>query len=266
MFAILGLCIGSFINVVVYRLPKRMEQEWVADARDILEIPDPVNAGKDPAENLSRASACPSCDAPIQWWKLTPGLGWFFANGKCAICKTAISLRYPSVELLTGLVFALIAWRVGSHPVALAWAFFAASLITLTLIDADAMLLPDSIVMPLLWSGLLLAAFGQTPVTLFNSVVGAAAGYMILWCVCEGFRLVTGKVGMGNGDMKLLAVGGAWLGWEPLVAVLLASSVVGAAFGIYQRLSGKIEKGQAFPFGPFLAVAICGVAFWNYPK
>lgn len=270
MLAILGLILGSFINVVVYRLPKKMEREWLADARATLGAVE-AEADKLDSEHgvdtghLSGRSVCPACKTPIKWYLLTPLLGWFFAKGHCSSCGVAISRRYPAVELFVGLVFALVAWRVGPQPVVLAWAALAACLTALALIDADTMLLPDVIVLPLMWAGLLLAAFGLSHVRLQDAVIGAAAGYMILWLVTEVFRLVTGKVGMGNGDMKLLAAGGAWLGWIALIDVVLLASVVGAVFGIYQRISGQSAKGQAYSFGPFLAAAIAGVAFWNYP-
>lgn len=266
MFVILGLFIGSFINVIVHCLPRKMEREWLSEARETLEIMEPAVVLEHGVVTGSMAgrSACPACQSQIKTVFLTTVLGWFFTNGSCANCGVRISKRYPIVEFLVSVIFGLVAYKIGPHPVVLAWAVFSVALITLALIDADTMILPDVIVLPLMWFGILLAVTGLTHVSLENSVIGAAGGYLVLWIVAGGFRLLTGKDGMGNGDMKLLAVAGAWLGWMALIDVVLASSLAGAAFGLYQRFNSKLIKDDAYPFGPFLVCSILMVAYINY--
>lgn len=269
MLSVLGLFIGSFINLVVHRLPKKMEREWAQDARDLLGVaPQSTTILSDHGVvtgSMSGRSACPHCKTQIKNLLLTPVLGWFFTKGRCSNCGVGISKRYPIIEAFTSFIFALVAWRIGPHPMVYALAGLMAALIALALIDADTMLLPDIIVLPLMWSGILLAASGYGFISLRDSVFGAAVGYMALWLICEGFRLATGRVGLGNGDMKLLAAGGAWLGWIALIDVVLMSSIVGAAFGIFKILSKKMDRGAVMPFGPYLALAIGLTVFLKYP-
>lgn len=250
--AVLGLLVGSFLNVVIYRLPLIMERRWQQEAREILGTP----AEELPAAlTLSKpASRCPACGVPIKAWQNIPLVSWLAMRGKAACCGVAISPRYPLVELLTGLMSAACAWRFGfglelAGALALSWA-----LIALAFIDLDTQLLPDDITLPLLWAGLAFALLGGL-VPLESAVIGAIAGYLALWLVFWGFKLVTGKEGLGYGDFKLLAALGAWLGWAALPQIILLSSIVGAVTGITLVLLRRQQRGAAMPFGPFLAAA-----------
>jgi leader peptidase (prepilin peptidase) / N-methyltransferase len=248
--ALLGLAVGSFLNVVVHRLPKMMEAEW---ARDCAEL-----AGKEPQPaakyNLwTPRSACPKCGHAITAAENIPVLSWIALGGKCSACKTPISARYPLVELLTGALSAAVAWRFGFSGATLAALLLVWALVALTFIDLDTQLLPDDITLPLLWLGLLLNT-AATFADLRSAVLGAAAGYLLLWCVYWGFRLLTGKEGMGFGDFKLLAALGAWLGWQAILPIVLGASVLGAAVGgLAIAFSGK-GRDVRIPFGPYLAV------------
>jgi leader peptidase (prepilin peptidase)/N-methyltransferase len=208
-----------------------------------------------PALSLARpASRCPSCGHRIRARENVPLVSWLLLRGRCSSCRARISSRYPLVELLCATVFAAIGWRMGAQPLALLWCGFAATLLALAWIDWDTTVLPDAITLPLLWAGLVGAAFGWTvdPVT---AVVGAAAGYLSLWVVYWFFKLATGKEGMGYGDFKLLAALGAWLGWQAVLPIVLGASVIGAVVGILMKLSGALREGRYVPFGPFLAGA-----------
>lgn len=253
LFAVsaLGLCVGSFLNVVIHRLPKMMEQAWKREARELLGLA----AVDEPSVSLARpGSRCPSCSAAIKPWHNIPLLGWLVLRGRCAACRAPISIRYPLVELSAAVVGAICVWRFGYGlpllgALALSW-----TLLALALIDADTQLLPDSITLPLLWLGLLFA-MGGVFVPLPVAVAGAVAGYLSLWLVFHAFRLVTGKEGMGYGDFKLLAALGAWLGWQALPTVILLSSLVGAVIGIALVVFRQHDRQVPLPFGPYLAGA-----------
>ncbi len=246
-----GLAIGSFLNVVIYRLPKMMEAEWRAQCAEL--------AGREP-EPASRfnllvpGSHCPSCKTPLRVRDNVPLISYFASSGKCAHCGAAISARYPIVEAITAALSAWVAWRFGFGLPGLAALAFTFVLIALTFIDADTTLLPDSLTLPLLWAGLLLN-IGGTFVPLSEAVIGATAGYLILWSIYWLFKLATGKEGMGYGDFKLLAALGAWFGWKMLLPILLLSSVVGATVGIILLVLARRGRDIPIPFGPYLAAA-----------
>lgn len=251
VMALVGLCIGSFLNVVVHRLPLILERSWKRDSAELLGV-----AVELPAEiGLARPSSrCPACAHPIAWHENIPILGWLRLRGRCSACGERISARYPIVEGVTGLLFAAIAWRYGAQPLTLLWCAFGAVLLALALIDWDTTLLPDDLTQPLLWAGLTAAALGWT-LPLSDSLWGAIAGYLSLWSVYWLFKLTTGKEGMGFGDFKLLAALGAWLGWSMIVPIVLAASVIGAVVGLAMKASGALREGRYVPFGPFLAGA-----------
>lgn len=257
---VLGLCIGSFLNVVVYRLPLMMEADWKHEARDILELaaePD------EPRFNLLvPRSRCPHCGHQITALENIPVVSWLVLRGKCSGCKSPISPRYPLVELATGLLSLLVFLNFGptesmAAALGLTWA-----LIALTLIDLDTQLLPDDITLPLLWAGLLANMLGWLPVPLMSAVIGAMAGYLTLWSVSGLFKLVVGKEGMGNGDFKLLAALGAWLGWSMLPVIILMSSVVGTVIGVGYLIVRK--KSAEYPFGPYLAISGFIALLWGH--
>ena len=276
LLALLGLVVGSFLNVVVHRMPLMLERQWWGDVaaqlgdsesfKRVFRSAAPerlalVAGGLEkglaelPALNLARpASRCPHCGHRIRWYENIPVLSWLFLRGRCAGCGTGIALRYPLVELATALLFGAIAWRLGSQPVTLLWCAMAAVVLALALIDWDTTVLPDAMTLPLLWAGLLAAALGWLPgLTLLQSLWGAAAGYLSLWSVYMLFKLATGKEGMGFGDFKLLAALGAWLGWQAILPIVLMASVIGAVVGIGMKFGGSLREGRFVPFGPFLA-------------
>lgn len=250
---ILGLLVGSFLNVVIYRLPKMMERQWADECAEL--------AGKaaDSAEKFNLMvprSRCSSCGHVIAWYENIPVLSYLFLRGKCSVCGTKFGWRYPLVEAVTGALFFFCAWRWGLTATGLAWSGFAATLLALALIDWDTTLLPDDLTLPLLWAGLIVAALGWNPaVQLVDALWGAVAGYLSLWLVYWAFRLVTGKEGMGYGDFKLFAALGAWFGWSALVPMILMASVIGALVGIALKFSTGLREGGYVPFGPFLAGA-----------
>ena len=249
---ILGLLIGSFLNVVIYRLPKMMERQWAAECAEL--------CGKEPEEakpfNLVvPRSACPHCGHTIRWYENIPVLSYVALGGKCASCKAGISIRYPVVEIVTAGLFATAGSHYGASALGLAWSAFAAILVALFLIDFDTQLLPDDLNYPLLWLGLLVAAMGYG-VPLKSAVFGAALGYLSLWSVFQVHHLLTGKIGMGHGDFKLLAALGAWFGAEYLIAIILLSSLVGSILGAILIVVGRLaNKDIPIAFGPFLAGA-----------
>jgi len=249
---VLGLLIGSFLNVVIYRLPKLMERQWAAECAE-LSGQEPAKA--EPFNLLVPRSRCQKCGHAIRWYENIPVLSYLFLRGKCSACGTPISLRYPLVELVTAALFAYCGWRWGATPTGLAWCGFSAAIVALTLIDWDTTLLPDSITQPLLWAGLILAALKWNNVTLPDALWGAVGGYLSLWLVYWSFKLVTGKEGMGFGDFKLFAALGAWFGWTALVPIILMASVIGAIIGIALKFSSGLREGGYVPFGPFLAAA-----------
>ena len=262
--ALLSLSVGSFLNVVIYRLPQIMEQTWYKDCREFLsdELKD-TKVKVLPKLTLSTpASTCPNCQHKIRFYENIPLASWLALRGKCSQCKNAISIRYPLVELSTALLSLAVAFHYGVsiqtvYVLILTW-----GLIALTLIDFDHMLLPDQITLPLLWLGLLINING-TFVPLSDAVIGAAVGYMSLFCVFWVFKLITGKDGMGFGDFKLLAVFGAWAGWQLLPILILMASVVGAIIGIALMLFKNHQRDQGIPFGPYLAVAGWITLLWG---
>jgi leader peptidase (prepilin peptidase) / N-methyltransferase len=250
---IFGLLIGSFLNVVIYRLPKMMEQQWAQEAAEM--------SGKEPQPAakfnlLVPRSRCSACGHVIRWYENIPVVSYLFLKGKCAACGTPYSVRYPIVEALTGALFFFCVWRWGWSSSALAWSGFSAALLVLALIDWDTTLLPDDVTLPLLWAGLLVAALQWNPAVSLNSALwGAVAGYLSLWLVYWAFKLATGKEGMGYGDFKLFAALGAWFGWPALIPMILMASVIGAVIGIAMKFSSGLREGGYVPFGPFLAGA-----------
>lgn len=258
--ALFGLLVGSFLNVVVYRLPLMMERRWQAESRMMLEL-DEV---EQPSFNLVvPRSACPHCQHQIRWYENIPVISWLVLHGRCSQCKQPISKRYPLVELTAAVMAATCACLLPASGWLLACIGFSWLLLALALIDFDTTLLPDSLTLPLLWAGLLLSAFHISPVSLFDSVIGASAGYLILWSVYWLFKLLTGKEGMGHGDFKLLAALGAWLGWQYLPLVILLSSLVGAVVGGLLLATKAIQRDQGIPFGPYLAAAGWIALLWG---
>lgn len=251
MLALLGLLIGSFLNVVIHRVPQMLERGWKLDSAEMLG----VKVELPPEITLSTPrSRCPSCGHAIAWHENIPVLSWLRLGGKCSACKTRISARYPFVEILTGVLFAAVAWRFGAQPTTLLWCGFVAVLVALSGIDWDTTLLPDNMTLPLLWAGLAAAALGWT-LPLSQAVWGAVAGYLSLWSVYWFFKKATGKEGMGYGDFKLLAALGAWLGVQMILPIVLGASVLGAVVGIFMKATGALREGRFVPFGPFLAGA-----------
>lgn len=252
--AVLGLCVGSFLNVVIHRLPKMLEQQWKLDAAYTLgqEVKEPASAEQ---LTLSKpASRCPACGHQIRWYENIPVVSWLALRGKCSACGTGISVRYPLIELLTAGLFAGCGLQFGAQPTTLLWCGFVAVLVAASAIDWDTTLLPDDLTLPLLWAGLVASALGWN-LPLADALWGAVAGYLSLWSVYWFFKLATGKEGMGYGDFKLLAALGAWLGWPMILPIILGSSVIGALVGIGMKVSGKLREGVYVPFGPFLAGA-----------
>jgi len=289
--AVLGLCVGSFLNVVIHRLPLVLERQWwtdvahqLADAeswrrvfasRDGKAAPSPeqqktagaLGSAIDALAPLTIArprSRCPACGHQLAWHENLPVIGWLRLKGRCSACGSRISARYPIVELTTALMFATIAGRFGVQPATLLWCGFAAALLALALIDWDTTVLPDSLTLPLLWAGLIAAALGWT-IPLPAALWGTVTGYLSLWSVYWLFKLTTGKEGMGHGDFKLLAALGAWLGWQMIVPMLLLASIIGAVVGIGMKFAATLREGRYVPFGPFLAGAGLVVMFAGAP-
>jgi leader peptidase (prepilin peptidase)/N-methyltransferase len=261
LFLVFGLCFGSFLNVVIHRLPKMMEREWREQCAELAGSP----AGEAPQGRYNLfvpRSACPACGKPISILQNVPLLSWLVLRGRCAACGARITARYPLVELAAGLIGGYAAWRFGASLAALGAMLFCWTLLALAVIDLDTQLLPDDLTLPLLWAGLLFnldRVFAPLP----SAVIGAVAGYLALWLVYWGFKLATGKEGMGYGDFKLLAAIGAWLGWQQLPLVILLSSMVGAAIGIALIAFGRHGREKPIPFGPYLAAAGVIALFWG---
>jgi leader peptidase (prepilin peptidase)/N-methyltransferase len=258
----LGLLIGSFLNVVIFRVPVMMENSLRYECAALAHPDGEANAEPPPAFNLiTPRSRCPQCKSPVTALQNIPVVSWLALGRKCANCKTPISARYPAVELATGVLSGFIAWHFGFGSTALAALLFTWFLIALTMIDFDTQFLPDQITYPLLWVGLLFSLWhpvwapGADPVTPRDSLIGAAAGYLSLWSVYWLFKLITGKEGMGYGDFKLFAALGAWLGWKMLLPIILFASAVGAVFGIVVMIRQRRGKDTPMAFGPFLAIA-----------
>ena len=259
----LGLSVGSFLNVVAYRLPLMMERDWKFECHEFLELDPPKVDDKLLSLTLSTpASACPNCGHKIRFWENIPVLSYILLRAKCSSCSTSISLQYPVVELLTGFASLTVAYTFGPSLQTVAGLIFTWTLIALTLIDLKKQLLPDDITLPLLWAGMLLSFF-EVFSNLNDSVIGAIAGYLILWSVYQLFKLLTKKEGMGFGDFKLLAALGAWLGYSYLPQIILVSSVVGSIVGITMIVVGKNEQQQPIPFGPYLAAAGWIALLWG---
>ena len=266
LLVLFGLLVGSFLNVVIYRLPRMMELGWAREHAAYAaqqagkELPD--LSAEQSFNLLTPPSRCRQCGHRVRWYENIPVISYLVLRGKCSSCKTPIGIRYPLVELVT----AAVAWwclhRYGMQWHALAWFFFGACLICLTLIDWDTTYLPDNLTLPLLWAGLLLATLGQTDISLSSAVWGAAVGYSSLWLIYWGFKLLTGKEGMGFGDFKLFAALGAWFGITALIPIILMAAVIGAIVGIAMKFGGQLREGGYIPFGPFLALG--GAAVWIF--
>ena len=278
---LISLCIGSFLNVVIYRLPLMMQREWQSECRILLDDelkknnsnsdsskpgnskPDSSNSNINEPFNLVKPnSTCPKCKTAIKPWQNIPIISWLILKGKCASCSNPISARYPAVELITAILSLIVAYSFGATEQALLYIFVTWILVALTFIDIDHMLLPDQLTLPLLWLALIASVLGYT-ITPTDSIIGAACGYLSLWSVFWLFKLLTGKEGMGYGDFKLLAVFGALLGWQSLLTIILLSSVVGAIIGIaLLSIQGK-DKATPIPFGPYLAIAGWIAMLWG---
>ncbi|MBK6638176.1 MAG: prepilin peptidase [Rhodocyclaceae bacterium] len=256
-----GLIIGSFLNVVIHRLPTMMERDW---AMQCAELRNEALPTFDPLTLSKPRSRCPKCGHGITALENIPVLSWLVLRGRCSACRNPISPRYPAVELITGGIFSALALHYDFGLAAIAAMGFAAALIALTGIDFDTQLLPDDITLPLLWAGLLINIPG-TFTTLKSAVIGAIAGYLALWAVYWGFKLATGKEGMGYGDFKLLAALGAWLGWEMLPLTILLSSFVGALIGLSLIVFARQGRNVPIPFGPYLAIAGMIALIWGKP-
>ncbi|MBM4195962.1 MAG: prepilin peptidase [Gammaproteobacteria bacterium] len=270
---LVGLCVGSFLNVVIWRLPLMLERQWRRQAEETLNPDAPAPAASEPFNLARPRSACPACLKPIRPWHNLPVIGWLLLRGRCAECGARIPVRYPIVEAFTGAVTVLVVSHFGptlecAGAVLLCWA-----LIALAVIDFDHQILPDIITLPLMWTGLLFSALDNvrggyvftTLADLQSSVFGAMAGYLSLWTVYQLYRLVTGKEGMGYGDLKLLAGLGAWLGWQMLPVVILLSACAGAVIGILMIVFLNRDRQIPIPFGPYLAAAGFVALMWGQP-
>ncbi|MFO1400217.1 MAG: A24 family peptidase [Steroidobacteraceae bacterium] len=269
---LVGLLVGSFLNVVIHRLPRMLERAWRAECAALGDGTSPPPADAPPPARydlIAPRSACPACHAPIAAWHNIPVVSWLLLRGRCAHCAAPISPRYPLVEAASGVLTALVAWKFGFGLPALFAMLITWYLIAAALIDLEHQLLPDALTLPLLWGGLLasllapLAPAASLPVDPRAAILGAAAGYLSLWCVYHLFRLLTGKEGMGYGDFKLLGALGAWLGWQMLLPIVIASAAVGALTGIALIVLRRHERGVPIPFGPFLAAAGWLALMWG---
>ena len=263
--ALVSLSIGSFLNVVIYRLPVMMQNEWNHECKLLLtdELKQPYKNEETKPFNLATpASTCPKCNSKIKAWQNIPVLSWLFLKGSCASCDNPISIRYPSIELLTAIASVTIAHYFGPSALGFTYLIMTWCLVTLIFIDIDHMLLPDQITLPLLWLVLLASVLGIT-IEPAQAIIGAAAGYLCFWSVYWVFKLITGKEGMGYGDFKLMAVFGALLGWQALPMIILLSSLVGAVIGItLLSIQGK-DKATPIPFGPYIAIAGWIAMIWG---
>ncbi len=261
---LVSLCIGSFLNVVIYRLPLMMKREWQSECRLLLADELTINHTEEPAAfNLvTPNSTCPQCKAPIKIWQNIPVISWLILKGRCASCEAPISVRYPIVEMLTASLSLAVAIIFGASELALLYIVITWVLIALTFIDIDHMLLPDQLTLPLVWLALIAAVMNIT-IAPSDAIIGAAIGYLSLWSVYWLFKLATGKEGMGYGDFKLLAVFGALLGWQAILTIVLLSSVVGALIGMLQIIIQGKDKTTPIPFGPYLAIAGWVTLLWG---
>ncbi len=257
---VFGLIIGSFLNVVIFRLPPLLEHDWRCQCQELLQL-KPDGDERPPGIVYAR-SKCPDCGHPIRAFENIPVLSYLVLRGKCAACKVRISPRYPLAELATAILFALTIWPFGPNLQGLTALFLTAFLLALAGIDAEHQLLPDNLTLPLLWAGILVN-FWSVHTDLASSVMGTIAGYLALWSIYHLFRLLTGKEGMGYGDFKLLAALGAWMGWQMLPLIILLSSVVGAVYGLILMGTGKMQRDKPMPFGPFIAAAGWIALIWG---
>jgi len=265
--SLVSLCVGSFLNVVIYRLPLMMQREWQSECRLLLD--DELNTNQTKPKNTSEHfnlvkpnSTCPKCKTAIKPWQNIPIISWLILKGKCASCSNPISIRYPAIEAVSALLSLVVAYTFGATEQALLYIVITWALVALTFIDIDHMLLPDQLTLPLVWLALIAAVAGIT-ITPSDAIMGAAFGYLSLWSVFWLFKLLTGKEGMGYGDFKLLALFGALLGWQSLLTIILLSSVVGAIIGIaLLSIQGK-DKATPIPFGPYLAIAGWITLLWG---
>jgi leader peptidase (prepilin peptidase)/N-methyltransferase len=259
LLGILGLLVGSFLNVVIHRLPKMMELHWTAECAELhpenATVQQASTAVNEPFNLMVPRSRCPHCGHQIRWFENIPVFSYIALRGKCSQCAAPISMRYPAVELTCALLFAWCGSRWGLGGQALVWCGFSAAVLALACIDWDTTLLPDDITLPLLWAGLCAAGLRLTDTALADALWGAVGGYLSLWLVYWAFKLTTGKEGMGYGDFKLFAAFGAWFGWQALIPIILMASVIGAVIGIGIKLKGELREGGYVPFGPFLALA-----------
>ena len=257
---VFGAVIGSFLNVVILRIPPLLEYDWRCQCRELLEQ-DNSDEVRPPGIVIAR-SRCPKCGHSIKAHENIPVLSYLLLRGKCSACKARISFRYPLVELITAIAFVITIWHFGPNLQGLTALFLTALLVALAGIDIDHQLLPDNMTIPLMWAGIVIS-FWSVHTDLASSVTGAIAGYLILWSVYHVFRLLTGKEGMGYGDFKLLAALGAWMGWQMLPLIVLLSSVVGAVVGLILMSTGQLKKDKPMPFGPFIAAAGWIALIWG---
>ncbi|EAW26150.1 Type 4 prepilin-like proteins leader peptide processing enzyme [Alteromonadales bacterium TW-7] len=264
---LVSLCVGSFLNVVIYRLPLMMQREWQSECRLLLDDELNTNQAKpkntsEPFNLLKPNSTCPKCKTAIKPWQNIPIISWLILKGKCASCSNPISIRYPAIEAINALLSLVVAYTFGATEQALLYIVITWALVALTFIDIDHMLLPDQLTLPLVWLALTAAVAGIT-ITPSDAIMGAAFGYLSLWSVFWLFKLLTGKEGMGHGDFKLLALFGALLGWQSLLTIILLSSVVGAIIGIALLSTQGKDKATPIPFGPYLAIAGWITLLWG---
>jgi leader peptidase (prepilin peptidase)/N-methyltransferase len=257
---VFGLIVGSFLNVVILRVPPLLEHDWRCQCQELLEIP--VTDDKRPPGIALDRSKCPKCGHAIRARENIPVLSYLVLKGRCSACTEKISLRYPLVELLTAVLFSITVWHFGFSPQGLAALVFTGMLIAMAGIDIDHQLLPDNLTLPLLWLGILVN-YHHLFTDLPSSVTGAIAGYLSLWSIYQLFRLLTGKEAMGYGDFKLLAAMGAWMGWQMLLLIVLLSSMVGAIVGLSMMAVGRLKRGKPMPFGPFIAAAGWIALIWG---
>lgn len=258
--AVLGLMIGSFLNVVIYRYPKRLKHQWTVQSKQWLEIEEKVT--EQPPGIISPSSHCGNCKSPVKAWQNIPVISFVILRGKCANCKTSIGLRYPLVEILTGILSAFVVYKFGWSLQSLFGLILTWTLVTLSFIDFDHQLLPDDFVLPILWLGLAISALPIFAIPI-DSIIGAIAGYLALWIVFQLFKLLTGKEGMGYGDFKLLALLGAWFGWQMLPQIILISTVVGSVIGILLIATKKTNAENTIPFGPYISIAGWIAMIWG---
>ena len=260
--AMFGMCIGSFLNVVIYRLPKMMQQDWHEQCCELLDIKNENVAEQQQVNLIFPGSSCPACQHKISALENIPVISYLFLKGRCKACNVKISPQYPIIEIFTGIITAYIAWHFGFNLQALFAMFLTWALICLSMIDLEHSLLPDDIMLPFLWLGLACNIYGIFT-DIHSSLIGAILGYSVLWLIFMSFKIVTGKEGMGYGDFKLLALLGAWFGWQYLPLIILLSSITASVIGIAMIIFKGRDKTTAFPFGPYLAIAGWIILIWG---